>query len=130
MTAPRSSKQLVVLTIVFVTAMLLLVSCSSGPQTPAGEVMQTPAPNGPQTHAIEIRALKFQPGVLTVNVGDTLEWKNDDIVPHTATSTESKGFDSGSIAVGGSWKYVASKKGTYFYNCTLHPNMRAKLVVQ
>ena len=110
--------------------MQLLVACSSGPQKPVAEVTQAPASAGPQTHVIELRGMKMDPQVLTVNVGDTIEWKNDDIVPHTATTTDSKEFDSGSIAVGASWKYVAGKKGTFLYDCTFHPNMRAKLVVQ
>jgi plastocyanin len=130
MTAPRSSTRPVTLTLVIATALLLLVSCSTGPQKPLPEVVQAPESNGPQTRVIEIRGLKFQPDVFTVHAGDTVEWKNDDIVPHTATTADSKEFDSGRIAVGASWKYVASKKGTYLYNCTLHPNMRAKLIVQ
>lgn len=130
MTASHSSMRSVASKLVLVTAMLLLVSCSSGTQEPAGGSVQAAAPKGPQTHTVIIRELKFQPAVLTVGVGDSVEWKNEDIVPHTATTTESKEFDSGSLAVGSSWKYVASKKGTYFYNCTLHPNMKAKLVVQ
>ena len=73
---------------------------------------------------------KFQPAVLTVKVGDTVEWRNDDIVPHTATSTEPNKFDSGILLVGSSWKYVVTKRGTYSYNCTLHPNMTATLIVR
>ena len=112
------------------TTMLLLVSCSSGMQPLASASAQSVVPKGAQSYSVVIRELKFHPAVLTVAVGDTVEWKNEDIVPHTAISTESKEFDSGSLAVGSSWKYVATKSGTYFYNCTLHPNMRGKLVVQ
>lgn len=130
MTAPHSSMRSVASTLVVVTAMLLLISCSSGMWGLEGESVQAAVPKGSQTHTVVIRELKFQPAVLTVSVGDTVKWKNDDIVPHTATSTESKEFDSGNLAVGSSWKYVARKKGTYFYICTLHPNMKAKLVVR
>ena len=130
MTAFRSSMRLIIATLAFVTALMLLAACSSEPQKLAAEVVQSPSASGRQTHVIEIRGLKFQPNIITANVGDTLEWKNDDIVPHTATTTDSKEFDSGSIAVGGSWKFVASKKGSFLYNCTLHPNMHGKLVVQ
>jgi plastocyanin len=66
---------------------------------------------------------------LTVNLGDTIEWKNADIVPHTVTAVN-KTFNSGSIAPGASWKYVAKKAGTYLYTCSPHPNMKAKLTVQ
>jgi len=112
------------------TALLLLVSCSLGTQGPPGGFVLAAVPKGPQTHTIVIRELKFQPAVLTVKVGDTVEWKNDDIVPHTATSTKPKKFDSGILPVGSSWKYVVTKRGTYLYDCTLHPNMKAELIVR
>jgi plastocyanin len=77
-----------------------------------------------------IKGSVFQPAALTVNSGDTVEWKNNDIVPHTATSTDTSRFDSGRIEVGGSWKYVANKKGTFDYECSFHPNMQGQLVVK
>ena len=73
--------------------------------------------------------IKFQPDALTVAVGDSVEWKNNDIVPHNVVAAD-KSFNSGTIAPGGSWKFVAKKAGTFPYICTLHPNMKAKLVVQ
>jgi len=69
---------------------------------------------------------------VTVHAGETVEWKNDDIVPHTATADgqdQKPAFDSGTIHTGAAWRYVAQKKGTYNYICTLHPNMKGKLIV-
>jgi plastocyanin len=129
MNAPHSSKRSLASTLV-ATTVLLLVSCSVGTQGPAGAFVLAAVPKGLQTHTVVIRELKFQPTVLTVKVGDTVEWKNDDIVPHTATSTKPKKFDSGILPVGSSWKYVVTKRGTYFYTCTLHPNMKATLIVR
>jgi len=77
-----------------------------------------------------ISGSRFQLPALTVNAGDTVEWKNSDIVPHTATSTDSKTFDSGRIEVGAKWEYVATKKGIFNYECTFHPNMQGQLVVK
>ena len=130
MDGPRPRMRSVASTLVLATALLLLVSCVSGALGTAGEFVLAAVPKGPQTHTIEIRELKFQPSMLTVKVGDTVKWKNDDIVPHTATSTKSKKFDSGILSVGSSWEYVAKKRGTYFYDCTLHPNMKGTLVVR
>lgn len=129
MNATHSSTRSVASALV-ATAVLLLVSCWLGTQGPAGGIVLAAVPKGPQTHMVIIRQIKFQPAVLTVKVGDTVEWKNEDIVAHTATSTKPKKFDSGILPVGSSWKYVVSKRGTYFYNCTLHPNMKAELIVQ
>ena len=82
---------------------------------------------------IGIREFKFEPATVTVHEGDTVEWKNNDIVPHTATADEGSqkpAFDSGFIRKGAAWRFVARKKGTYNYICTLHPNMKGQLIVQ
>jgi plastocyanin len=122
MTAKRpSSTQSAVLALWLVAMVLLAISCSTGSRPSVA----------PQTRTVEIRASKFMPENLTVNVGDTVEFKNSDIVPHTATSTgPPAAFDSGRIVVGESWKYVAGKEGVYDYECSFHPNMQGKIAVQ
>jgi plastocyanin len=85
----------------------------------------------PKTVTVMIRGFKFEPATVTVSQGDTVEWKNDDIVPHTATEGVSKpSFDSGTIEMGAAWRYIARNKGTYDYTCTFHPRMEGKLIVQ
>ena len=88
-----------------------------------------PAKPAPATHSVAIKSFKFQPDVLTVNVGDTVEWKNGDIVAHTVLSAD-KSINSGTIAPGATWKYVAKKAGAFPYTCAPHPNMHAKLIVR
>jgi len=80
-----------------------------------------------QTHMIAISNFKFAPATLTVNSGDSVVWKNADVAPHTATG---KGFDSGTIAAGASWRFTANKKGTYSYICSFHPTMKGRLIVK
>jgi plastocyanin len=89
--------------------------------------------NSPKTVTVEIRGFKFEPETVVVNQGDTVEWKNDDTVPHTATeddNAQKPTFDSGAIQMGATWRYVTRNKGTYNYTCTFHPNMEGKLIVQ
>jgi plastocyanin len=81
------------------------------------------------THTVVIADMKFVPETLTVNPGDTVVWVNKDFFPHTATARD-RSFDSGEIAANGSWKYVAARKGTFSYICTLHPTMKAILIVK
>ena len=81
------------------------------------------------SHTILISGFKFQPDTLTVNAGDTVIWKNADIVPHTVTAGD-KSFNSGSIAPGASWTLVTKTRGSFPYNCVPHPNMHAKLIVK
>ncbi len=82
-----------------------------------------------RVHTVTIRDMKYLPATLIVNVGDTVVWKNEDMVPHTVTD-RGKSFDSGSIVNGASWSDVVNKKGTYSYYCTFHPNMNGKLIVR
>ena len=81
------------------------------------------------THTIVIADMKFVPETLTVKPGDTVVWVNKDFFPHTATAQD-KSFDSRDIATNKSWKYVVKKKGSFPYICTLHPTMKATLVVK
>jgi plastocyanin len=80
------------------------------------------------THVVVMSGVGYEPSALTVKRGDTVVWRNDDPFPHTVTS--SGRFDSGSIAAGKQWKYVARKSGTFAYICTFHPNMHGVLVVE
>ncbi len=80
------------------------------------------------THTIVIDGTAFSPASVTVHRGDRVTWVNKDPFPHTATATGA--FDSGSIAAGASWTWVANKSGTFDYVCTLHPTMKARLRVQ
>jgi plastocyanin len=87
----------------------------------------------PKAVTVVIREFKFEPATVTVHAGDTVEWKNHDIVPHTATAdgdAQKPAFDSGTIWIGTAQRWVARKKGTYSYTCALHPNMKGELIVQ
>ena len=83
----------------------------------------------PRTHTVVIENMQFMPATLAVRVGDRIVWRNDDLVPHTATTLTGR-FDSGTIAHGKSWTHVAGQRGTLPYVCTFHPMMKAALVVQ
>lgn len=78
------------------------------------------AKNGNTVHQVSIRGMKFVPPTIEAAVGDEIVWKNDDIVPHTATGAS---FDSGSIAGGESWTLMVKKTGETPYKCAFHPTM-------
>ena len=111
-----------------ILTLFVLFACYPGARAASHAAPAAQAPI-PATHAVLIKGFKFQPDALTVNVGDTIEWTNGDTVPHTATAAD-KSFDSGSIAPGGKWTFVAKKTGTFPYICTFHPNMKATLIVK
>ena len=74
--------------------------------------------------------MKFNPEDLTINVGDTVNWTNNDGMGHTATSTDGPAsFDSGNIATGATWSFTFTEAGTYNYKCDYHSSMTASITV-
>lgn len=82
------------------------------------------------THVILIENMKFSPTTLNVHLGDRIEFKNQDLLPHTATAKDTKMFDSGLLRSGKSWSFSPSAEGTIDYRCSFHPMMEGSIVVQ
>jgi plastocyanin len=80
-------------------------------------------------HTVAIRNMRFEPAALVVRQGDTVEWINEDLVPHTVTSRESA-LDSRTIAAGRSWRWTAGTRGRTTYVCTFHPAMSGRIEVE
>lgn len=87
-----------------------------------------PAGEKPVTHTVTIDGVQFAPATVHAKVGDTVVWMNKDPFPHTVTASGK--FDSGTIQSGKSWRFKLKAKGTFEYICTLHPTMKASLVVK
>lgn len=83
----------------------------------------------PATHTVVIEAMRFSPRVLEVRSGDTVVWVNKDAFPHDATAGD-RSFASPPIAAGARWEARLAQKGEHPYACTLHPTMKALLVVR
>lgn len=95
---------------------------------PQGSASQSPTAAGSSANGqVIMKGIRFQPAELTVHPGETVEFKNEDIVAHTVTADDGS-FDSGLIQPGSSWKMTVQKAGTIAYHCTPHPNMKATLV--
>lgn len=66
---------------------------------------------------------------VTVPLGATIEWQNQDAVQHTVTSTEEptggSPFDSDLLSNGGSFSFTPSVEGTWTYFCEVHPTLMA-----
>jgi plastocyanin len=88
-----------------------------------------PSPATRPTGSIAIRNFVFEPTTDTVRVGQSVTFRNHDLVPHTATADNRK-FDSASIAADSTWRFTARQKGVFTYHCSFHPTMRGTLVVR
>lgn len=107
---------------------ILLIIIFSGVIISSSVAWGEGAPPG-HYYKIKIDNLNYSPNALKIKIGSTVEWENADIVPHTATSKDSK-FDSGLIASGAIWKKDFKVKGTFLYSCLLHPQMVGSIAVE
>ena len=100
-------------------------------QTSTASVSDAPSTvadaNAPKVAHVAIKNMKFSPATIEIKKGDTVEWKNDDITPHTATGPA---FDSASIAPEASWRYTFTETGSFPYICTFHPDMKGSVSVK
>lgn len=103
-------------------------SASSAPATTTGSTSTsggTAAPSG-KTVTIDMKNIQFNPKDVTVKVGETVKWVNQDSVPHDVSGGP---LHSPTFSKGGSFTYKATKAGKISYVCTIHPGMTATLNV-
>jgi amicyanin len=87
-----------------------------------------PTPSGP--NAVTIKNFAYSPANLTVSVGTVVTWTNEDVAPHTVTSDTGSELNSTNLAQGQTYSHTFSTAGTFPYHCTIHPNMKAQIVVE
>ena len=116
--------------------------------TPEPEVMKEPEPEvmaGPVTVEVTIPSGTSVPGceeknacylpvTVSINVGDTVSWSNDDTAAHTVTSGSAvEGpnfvFDSSLLIAGGTFEHTFDSSGTEDYYCMVHPWMTGTVKV-
>ena len=113
---------------------LALASCgsssSSGATTGATSVQTSTAPPGDAPIKVTIKTLAFHPGAITARVGQTVQWTNLDGPLHNVTHVSGPEFKSSkNLKTGQSFKLKLTTAGTIHYVCTIHPFMKATLVV-
>ena len=94
---------------------------AAGPEAPAA---------APAASSVMIMNYAYSPATLTVPVGTTVTWTNDDQAPHTVTSSSGPAkLDSPQLAQGDTWSFTFTKPGTYAYYCAVHPDMKGTVTV-
>jgi plastocyanin len=94
-------------------------SSSSSTAAKTKHVKATHTPPSPKaSNLVTITSAGFQPGTLTVKVGDIVTWSNADTAAHTVTSDTAGLFDSGPISQGATFKFTFSQAGTFTYHST------------
>ena len=82
-----------------------------------------------ETHQVIIEKFEFVPANLTIKRGDTVEFVNKDIAPHTATEEGDYLWDTGELAKNQTARIEFSDVGTSNYFCAFHPHMKAEITV-
>ncbi|ONI82223.1 hypothetical protein ALI22I_39510 [Saccharothrix sp. ALI-22-I] len=91
---------------------------------------QAVAAAGAQGHQIPIAQYAYQPAEMTMRVGETVTWINQDTAPHDVVTTSGPAvLKSPLLEQGQSWSFTFTVPGTYQYYCSVHPDMRASITI-
>lgn len=107
---------------------------------------------GGQTQDMAIQGMAFYPGIITVNVGDTIQWNIGgnfhtisflsgqtpppdgsplQLAPSGGSEYDGTGFiSSGILPTGGEYSLKFTEPGIFSYRCLIHPGMQGIVIVQ
>lgn len=75
------------------------------------------------SHTVQVQDFQYSPEVITINLGDTIDFVWTGVIPHTVTSDAPSGphaFNSGLLSQGATWKLIPAATGTFPYYCIPH----------
>jgi plastocyanin len=83
------------------------------------------------TVRVVMRSLDFNPTSVKARVGQRVIWTNDDATAHNVTYVSGPRFRSSRrlLGPGARFSFNLTEAGTIHYVCTLHPWMKATIVV-
>ena len=115
---------------------LLLLAVVAGivATIPAAFAAEVGVPIGTSVPGCEDTNECWDPAEVTVGVGETVTWSNDDTAAHTVTSGTVEGgpdgnFDSSLFMAGTTFEWTPDAEGKYPYFCMVHPWMQGMIVV-
>jgi plastocyanin len=122
------AKRLTLLVVLFAAA-----GCGSGTSSTSrpGALTNTGAATSAGAVQVTINNFAFSPVVVQARVGETVVWVNDDAPPHNVTYVSGPSFTSSSTVMktGAKFSVKLGQAGRIRYYCTLHPWMKATIVV-
>jgi plastocyanin len=101
------------------------------PATTAPTSAPTAAPtSAPLSGSVEatIAGFTFSPAELTIKVGTTVTWKNEDSATHTV-SADDDSWGSNQLEKGDSFSFTFNQAGTFSYHCGVHRSMKGTITV-
>jgi len=104
------------------------VTLASTPSNVASPVIP-PAVGAVSVQTIDMTSYTFIPDKVTIKVGDTITWINDDSVGHKIQSDTGL-FSSPTMIRGEKYERTFLVAGSYPYHCAIHPSMVGTVIVQ
>lgn len=130
-----------ILSALVVAAALAIAGCGSSSKNNSASTATTtatttaaaaPTTSSSSSAPVEVKManIQFSPASVTVKVGQTVKWVNNDSVDHNVTASSGATFTSNNFGQGGTYTFKATKAGTIKYSCTIHPGMNGTITVQ
>lgn len=127
-TSLRTPVPMVLLVLALLSLALLALGCGSSSTTTTAAGLGTTTPAA-AANTVTIAGNAFSPASITVKVGDSVTWTNNDSLSHTVTADDNS-FASSDLANGATFSFTFTKAGTFPYHCSIHPSMTATVVVE
>ena len=89
-----------------------------------------PALAAPPPVTVKITNFVFDAASITVPVGTTVTWVNEDDIPHTVVADDKKTFRSKVMDTDDRFSFTFTTAGSFSYFCSIHPHMTGKVVVK
>jgi len=129
--------QRIIIYIFFTVALLVLVLYFLLPNkgkinTKINDFLYKPTPtavNLDSRYVVKIQNFDFDPGVMSIKVGQSITWLNLDAVSQSAVADD-KSFNTGILDINESKTIYFDKPGIYTYYDGLHPEIHGKVIVK
>lgn len=108
------------------TVTIVLIDSNAPAATPGA----SPVAGSTGDAAVSIEGFAFDAGSITIPVGGSVSWTNNDSAPHTATAQDRAVLQSGTLEQGASFTQTFTTAGTYEYFCEFHANMAGTIIVE
>ena len=105
-----------------------IASDHSGSSTAAGSPAAS-APTPSDASQLTIKNFAFSPDAVTVKMGSSVTWTNDDGFAHSVKSRDGS-FVSGDLDQGQTYTTTFATPGTFAYVCGIHSFMTGTVVVK
>ena len=128
-------KMVLLSSLVVLFAIASMVAIAPGAFAAHHEATVTNAPGSSVPGCEETAEGCFIPSPVTIDMGGTVTWENNDTAAHTATggsATEGPSgvFDSSLVMAGSSFSHTFEDAGTFDYFCMVHPWMVGSVIVE